>query len=179
MAKMKWGKDDVDWQALSDEEYEESGFEEYDGPQPPAGIILAGQINKVWLVQSAAGDWMFKAVFEANGNQDERKTYDGWPCWDNILFSLPQCKFMWQPFLDALGITLRDIQGRTIVGEEDKVGTSVDKIGKVEFPADIRIRTSVVKKGEYKGKIEIAKYLPPMDIDTVDDDDLDGDDPPF
>ena len=179
MAKMKWGADDVDWKALNDEEYEDNGFEPYDGPVPGDKVILSGQVKKLWLKQSNAGDYMFKVLFEADGNQDNRKVFDGWPCWDNVLFSLPQCKFMWQPFLDSLGITLKDIHARTIIGEEDNVGTVVDKIGKVEFPADIRILTATVKKGEYKGKVEVGRYLEPADINTVDEDDLDEDEAAF
>lgn len=179
MAKMKWAKGDVDWQGLDDEEYDDSGdFEPYDGPEPNANALLNGQIKKIWLTQSKVGDWMFKLVFEASDNEGERKQFEGWSCWDNVLFSLPQCKFSWQPFLDALGITLKDIQARLIVGEEDKVGTIVDKIGKCEFPADVRIRVGVVQKGEYKGKREISKYLPPADLDDVDEDE-DGDDVAF
>lgn len=178
MAKMKWRADDVDWKGLQDEEFEDNDFPVYDGPEPPANILLSGQIDKCWLVESAKGDWMFKVVFQAKDNEGDRKVYEEWSCWDNVLWSLPQCKFMWQPFLDALGISLKDIKDRTIVGEEDNVGTVVERIGKVEFPAFIRIKTSKVKTGDYKGKIEIAKYLPPLDMDDVEEEDEDGE-PPF
>lgn len=178
MAKMKWGKDDVDWKGLHDEEYEENGFEPYDGPEPSVGTILAGVVDKAWLTKSNAGDWMMKVVFNADGNIDDKKVYDGWACWSNINFTLPQVKFIWQPFFDALGITLRDVKDRMIIGEEDKVGTAIDKIGKVEFPADVRIVVGKQTKGEYKGKLEIAKFLRPAEIDDIEDEDVDGD-PPF
>jgi hypothetical protein len=120
---------------------------------------------------------MFKVLFEAQDNEGDRKVYDGLPLWDNVLWALPQCKFMWQPFLDSLGFTIADIRQRMIIGEEDNVGIVVDKIGKVAFPADIRVVTGVETKGEYKGKITVAKYLAPPDIDDVDEDDEDGETP--
>lgn len=172
MAKMKWD-DDIDWKGLNEEEYSEEGdYEPYDGPEPPANTLLDGEIKKIWLTESSNGNMMFKVLFEAG----EDTEYPGCPIWENVVFTSPGAKFKWQPFMDALGISLKDIKAKTMVGEEDNVGTVVEKIGKVEFPCDIRVRTGVQKKGEYKGKVQVAKWLAPVDSE---DDDGDDDDTPF
>lgn len=180
MAKMKWEDDDIDWRGLHEEEYSEDDFVEYDGETPPANTLLDGDIKKIWLAESQAGNKMFKVVFEAAGNEGDLKEYDGYGVWDNVVFTSKEAKFRWQPFLDMLGITLRDIKAKTIVGEEDNVGLVVEKIGKVDFtsPVPARIRTGIEKKGEYKGEGRIAKWLPALD-DEEDDEDLDDEDTPF
>lgn len=173
MAKMKWD-DDIDWKGLNDEEYSDDGdFEPYDGPEPPANTLLDGEIKKIWLAESSTGNMMFKVLFEAGEDTD----YAGCPIWDNVVFTSPQAKFRWQPFLDAVGISLKEIKAKTIVGEDDNVGTVVEKIGKVDFPCEIRVRTAVEKKGEYKGQLRVGKWLAPVDSDA--DIEEDDEDTPF
>lgn len=176
MAKMKWD-DDIDWKGLNDEEYDDSGdFEDYDGPVPPKGTLLNGDIKKVWLSESSTGNMMLRVLFEAADNEGDNKDYDGCPVWDNVVFTSPKAKFRWQPFFDALGFTLKDLKAKTVVGEEDNVGTVVDSIGKVEFPCPAAIRTDIEKKGEYKGSVRVGKWLPPLDSDLEDDSDEDDED---
>jgi hypothetical protein len=177
MAKMKW-EDDIDWRGLDAEEYDEdSSFDEYDGPTPPANTLLDGDIKKIWLAESSTGNMMFKVLFEAADNEGDNKEYDGCPIWDNVVFTSPGAKFRWQPWFNALGISLKDVKTKTIVGEEDSVGTVVEKIGKVDFTegVPIRVRTSVEKKGEYKGQVRVGKWLPAADED--DEEIEDGDEP--
>jgi hypothetical protein len=176
MAKMKWGND-VDWKGLNEAEYSDGDFADYTGEDPPKGTMLSGEVKKVWLAESANGNMMFKVVFEASGNVGAEKEYNGWGCWDNIVFTVPAAKFHWQPFFDALGITLKDVKLKTIVGEEDSTGTVVDSIGGVEFPAPIQVQTTVEKKGEYKGEARIGKWLPADDAELEDDEEDDEEDP--
>lgn len=174
MPKMKWGDEDVNWQALNDEEYDpDKQFDDYEGPDPDVNTILSGDIEKLWLVVSANDDWMFKAIFKADGNEGDREQFNGLPIWDNINWSLPQCKPFWQPWLDALGLTLKDIKAKTVVEaeEDDRGWTAVTKIGDVKFPAAIRVKTSKEKKGEFKGKVTVGRYMPPAERDADDDDD--------
>lgn len=177
MVKVQWDDDDIDWKGLSDEDYEDDDFEPYSGPEPPANTLLDGDIKKIWLVDSQAGNKMLKVLFEADGNEGDNAQYDGCPVWDNVVFTSKEAKFRWQPFLDMIGITLLDIKKRTTIEDDegDNIGLVVEKIGKVSFPCAARIRTGVEKKGEYKGSIRVAKWLPPADAD--DEEDEDGDDP--
>jgi len=181
MAKMRWGSD-IDWEGLEDEEYTEDEFEDYDGPLPPGNTILNGYIKKAWATESQAGDAMLKVLFIADGNEGERKAYDGWPGWDNVLFSMPQVKFRWQPFLDAIGVKLSDLKSRTVIGDEENQGDVITKIGAVRFdgktPVEARIKT---KREKFEGETvcRIAKWLPPADAeldDGADEDDDWGDD---
>jgi hypothetical protein len=177
MAKMRWGTD-IDWDSLEEEEYSEDEFDDYDGPVPPSNAILRGYIKKIWGTESSNGDAMLKVLFIADGNEGDRKVYDGWPGWDNVLFSLPQVKFRWQPFFDAIGVTLADLKSRTVVGEEENQGDLITRIGKVRFdgrsPVEVRVKT---KREKYEGETQcrIAKFLPAADV-AADEDDEDGDD---
>ncbi len=88
-------------------------------------------------------------------------------------------KFKWQPWLDANGISLRDIKAKTITGEEESQGDVVDKIGNAVFPAPARILTDVEKKGEYKGQPRVGKWLAAAEDDVKDDDYEDDDEETF
>lgn len=186
MPKMKWDND-IDWRGLNDAEYSEDDFEEYDGPLPPSNVILSGFVKKVWATESANGDAMLKVLFEASGNNGDRKVYDGWGGWDNVLFSLPQVKFRWQPFFNALGVTLADLKNKTVVGEEENQGDRILRIGTVKFDEKTGVPARVkIKREKYEGETvaRIGKWLPAADEDgDVDDDfsdDEDGDeDDPF
>lgn len=187
MARMKWGND-IDWRGLQNEEYEESeDFESYEGPVPPSNTLLRGVIKKAWIADTANEDPMIKVLFEAQGNDGEKKKYNGCPIWDNILFSMPQVKFRWQPFFDAIGITLADLKNKTLVGDsDDNVGTPILKIGAVAFnndkkPVEISVKT---KREEYKGEtqVRVGRWVAAKPEDPDDDEDWDDeedDDTPF
>lgn len=174
MAKMRWGND-IDWRGLSDAEYSEDDFVEYDGEIPPAGTILRGTIKKVWATESSNGDPMLKVLFEAEGNTGDRKEYNGLGIWDNVLFTMPQVKFKWQPFLDALLITLADLKNKTMAGDETDRGTELLRIGTVKFPVAIRVKTEREKyEGELRAKAR--RWLPVAEESDDEDDDFEEDD---
>jgi hypothetical protein len=178
MAKMKWGGD-VDWEALEDEEYEEGEeFEAYDGEVPPANILLKGAVTKAWTTKSSNGNAMIKALFVADGNEGSKAQYNGCPFWENVNITLPQVKFKWQPFLDALSITLKDVKAKTVVeDEEDNVGRPVKKIGTAKFPHPVMVKTAREKyEGEWQARV--GKFLP-LDEELDEDDDEGDDDTPF
>jgi hypothetical protein len=186
MAKMKWGSD-VNWRELNNAEYTEDdgGFEAYDGPMPPANTVLEGNIEKMWATESSTGNKMIKVLFVANENAGEKKKYNGCQIWENVLFSLPQMKWKWQPWLDALGISLRDLKDKTLVeDEESNQGYQVIRIGTVKFakPFPVRVKTKLERDPEYGTQVRAGKFLPPAvedddDEDYDDSDDEDGDDP--
>lgn len=175
MPKMRWSKD-IDWRELDNAEYSEDDFEEYDGPLPPANVILSGNVKKIWATESSNGDSMLKVLFEADGNTGDRKVYNGWGGWDNILFTMPQVKFRWQPFFDAIGISLADVKNRTVVGDEDNQGHVIERIGSVKFGGKIPARVKI-KREKYEGETQarIGKWLPPADAVSDEDDFEDGD----
>ena len=179
MPKMKWGENEPDWDDLDDAEYED-GPERYTGPLPPKNTILDGSVKKVWATQSQGGNRMFKVLWEAEGNSGEKKKYNGLAIWENVVW-LPQTKFRWQPWLDALGISLADVRGKTIVAEDDdNVGTPVIRIAKLKFPAEIRILVDHDKFNDEK-RAKVGEWLMPSDADVEDEDDdeIDDDEPPF
>jgi hypothetical protein len=182
MPKLRWDADgeEPDWGAMEDEEYEEGGdFAPYEGPQPPKNTLLSGDIKKVWVVSSQAGNRMFKVLWEAARNTGDKEKYNGLAIWENVVWTTP-AKFKWQPFLDGLGITLRAVQKATITAEdEDNVGLPVERINKLRFPAPLRVLTdSEVYEGERRTKVN--KWLAPAKDEDEDDDEFeDGDEPPF
>lgn len=189
MAKMKFSKnDDIDWAGLDEEEFDpddDGGFVAYDGEIPPAGILLKGDVTKLWLVKSQAGDWMYKALFIADCGHDtdsdglceedcKYAEYNGCPIWDNVLWSLPQVKFKWGHFLNGMGITLKDIRAKTVVDdEEDNIGLPVKKVGVSKLPYPMQVITA---RGKFEGKTkpEVKKWV--LAGDEVDDDDDDDED---
>lgn len=180
MPKMKWGDNEPDWDELDDAEYNEGDFPRYDGPIPPKNTILTGVIKKVWATESQAGNKMFKVIWEAEGNSGDKKKYNGLSIWENVVWT-PQTKFRWQPWLDALGLTLRDVRSKTITAEdEDNVGLPVLRINKLKFTGDgvdIRIVTDTdTYNGEKRAKV--GEWLMPSDDtgDSDEDDDMDEDD---
>lgn len=180
MPKLRWDEDGdaPDWDELDDAEYNEDGgnYAKYEGPQPPKDMMLSGEIKKVWATRSSAGNKMFKVLFEASGNTGEREKYNGLAVWENVVWT-PSSKFKWQPFLDALEISLKAVQKATITGEQDdNVGTPVLRIHKREFPARVRIQTdSEMYNGSKRTKV--AKWFPGADGD--DEDDFEDDEVPF
>lgn len=186
MAKMRWNKD-IDWRGLNDAEYSEDEFDDYDGPLPPSNLILSGRVKKIWGTESSNGDAMLKVLFEADGNTGERKVYNGWGGWDNVLFSLPQVKFRWQPFFDAIGVSLADVKNKTMTDGEDNQGDVITKIGSVKFDGKGPLARVKIKREKYEGETQakVGKWLPPADAITDEDDfedaeeDGDDEDDPF
>lgn len=195
MPKMKWG-DDFDEDALDDEEYDpdsEGGFEPYDGPIPPKDKILKGEIKKVWALMSGSGNPMFKVIFEAKGNTGELAEYNGLPIWDNVVW-VPQNKWRWQPWLEAVGIpNAATVKRATVTAtDDDNVGSPVMKVGKVSFANPVPVRVLTGKPDSYNDepKATVGKWLPakskadapskPRRARGADaDDDYEDDDVPF
>lgn len=184
MAKHRWGND-IDWRELDDAEYSEDEFDEYDGPLPPSNVILSGYVKKIWATETSNGDPCLLVLFEADDNTGDRKVYNGWGGFDNVLFTMPQVKFRWQPFFNAVGISLADVKNRTVTDGDDNQGAIITRIGTVKFDGKVPARVKI-KREKYEGETQarIGKWLPPADaVDDEDDfedgdaDDADEDDP--
>lgn len=178
MAKLKWddfddeGLDGVSWDPESD-----GGFTPYDGPIPPTDTILKGEVKKAWSTTSKAGNPMIKLLWEASGNEDEKKQYNGLPVWHNVVF-MKEYPGLWKPFLAAFGLTASDVKNKTVIdaNEESNHGKLIVKISNTFKPGDAKV-SIVTKKEKYndEDQVRIKKFL----LAVGDDDDADDEDSPF
>lgn len=177
MAKLTLANDAFNIDALDEAEVSDD-YVEYDGPVAPKNTILAGHLKKLWASQSKNGDLMLTNLFIADGNEGDKKQYNGMPLFDRVTFT-PKAKFHWQPWLSAFGVTLAQIKGKTDVADEDeKNGSPVNKIGKFRPGEDAKCRVLAGRskyEGEYRN--EVSKWLPAEEADEPDDED--GDEQPF
>jgi hypothetical protein len=184
MPRMKWGIDDD-----LPEDWEESDFEPYDGPEPPANKLLNGEVKKMWAATFSSGNEGLVVLFQADGNRGDRAKYDGWSTWERIPL-IASMNWKYGPLLEALGITLDDVKRRTVVAEEDdNVGTPIIKIGKLKFPKACSVITKREKNGD-DFEARAGKFAASITKKAVsskarsrrvseDDDELEDDDVPF
>lgn len=155
MPRMVWGDEDV-FDELPDE-WDDDGFEPYDGDPPPANIVLRGIIKNIWTAEFSSGNEGLKVLFEAADNAGDRAEYDGWSSWENIAFT-PGSAFRYGPLFELLGVTLRDVKTKTVVSEEDNVGQPVMKIGTFKMPKD-GLPCKVTTKVEKDGDVRVGKFF--------------------
>jgi hypothetical protein len=152
MPRLKWN--DVDFDELP-EEWDDDGYEPYDGEQPPAGTLLNGEIDRMWYKEFSSGSKGFVVSFKADGNTGSREEYNGWGTLDNIVLQ-DNTAFRYGPLLEVLGITLDDVQRRTQTeDDEDQIGLPITRIGKVKLPVACSIITKNEKyEGERRAKVK-------------------------
>ena len=178
MPKLKITDDDLDVEELENAEVNERDYEPYEGPEPPKGTILAGYVKRLYWTYTQNDDPMLKVLFIASDNTGTKAKFNGWASWDNIAITAP-AKFRWKPFLDAYGLTIRDVKTKTMV-EADAEGNMGDPIisiakwkpGEEQDGAWARIVVKV-ERGEYAGsKIDTwLEYAEPEDADEEDPED--------
>lgn len=187
MPKLKITDDDLDVEALEEAEYDESkDFEPYDGPRPPKGTILGGYIKRIfWTYTTKKPERpMLKILFVAAENTGTRAQYNDWAQWDNVVIA-DNTKFRWKPFIDAFGLTLRDIKTKLYVAPEDqddpKNGAPIIKIGtwKPGEEEDGAWARVLIKHEKYEGEwdAKVDRWLAYQDSDEAEDpeDDDEGD----
>lgn len=185
MPKLRASDWDFDEGELEGAEYNEDGdreFEDYDGEDPPVGTILSGFIKKVWLTKAGSGADMLKVLFIAADNTGKREEFNGWPGWDNLALQA-NTKFKWKPFLDATGLTLRDLRTKTVTSDEDSnLGDEITKIGEWHPGEDsdsawVRV---LIKKETYQGvtSSKVGKFLPYEDAEEDEDEEEEEATPP-
>lgn len=170
--KMKLTKSEFNVDEL-DVEWEESDFESYDGELPPTGTILRGNVKKLWWTYTTNEDSMLKVLWVAGGNEGDLEEYNGLPVWENIVFT-PKAAFKYGPFLQVMGITLKDVFSKTYVAEEDdNIGAPVEKIATLVPGTDGADCGVIIKRRKYQGewKVEAQKFIDQPDGDDDDDDD--------
>lgn len=178
--KYKLDDDDFDIDEL-DVEYDEVQYETYDGDIPKTGTVLRGYVQKAWMTWTEPKEKgqkprpMLKVILKAEGNTGRQEEYNGLPVWDNITFT-PNAAFHYGPFLKSLGITLRDVKAKMVLGDDDESnGAPIIKIAAVEIGEDARIQF-VIKRTKWDGEwqAKASGFLPdPGDDEDSDDEDED------
>jgi hypothetical protein len=161
MPRLKLSDDEFDPDAL-DVEVEQQEFQNYTGDIPPTGTQLLGRVKKMWWTYTQNEDPMIKALVVAEGNNGKLAQYEGLPMWENLAF-ITSAAWKYQPFLEAIGVTLRDIKSKLIVADdEDNLGTPIEKINKWVPNGDDSWVTVVVKRDRWQGEwqAKIAQILP-------------------
>lgn len=170
MGKLKLSKSDFDVDEL-DVEWSESDYQDYTGKQPPTGTVLRGGIQKMWWTYTANDDPMIKMLWVAAGNTGETAEYNGLPVWDNIVFT-PKAAFKYGPFLQVLGLTLKQIQTQLFVADDDdNVGAPIEKIGKVA-PSTSATECGIVtkrRKWNDEWQVNIGKLIEQPEADDEED----------
>lgn len=160
-------KVDLDEDAIRDleeAEYEDGGsFEKYEGEQPPVGTELFGYIKKIWWTYSQHDDDMLKILWVADGNEGDEEEFNGCPIWENYAL-ISTMKFKWGPFLDVIGLSIRDVIKKTHVEEEEdgNNGQPIIKIGTWEPGSDesyCRVITDRHKFGD-NWQTDVGTWLP-------------------
>lgn len=172
MGKLKLSKSDFDVDEL-DVEWSESDYQDYTGKQPPTGTVLRGGIQKMWWTYTANDDPMIKMLWVAAGNTGETAEYNGLPVWDNIVFT-PKAAFKYGPFLQVLGLTLKQIQTQLFVADDDdNVGAPIEKIGKVA-PGTSATECGIVtkrRKWNDEWQVNIGKLIEQPEAEEDDEED--------
>jgi|HubBroStandDraft_5_1064220.scaffolds.fasta_scaffold00014_23 hypothetical protein len=161
MPRMKVPDDEINLDELESAEYSDEDFGNYEGEQPPKGTILVGVVKKIWWTYTQNNDPMLKVLWEADGNIGSREKFNGCPVWDNIVLNA-KGKFRWKPFLDALGLTLRDIKSNMVLAsDDDNMGAPIEKIGKWSPDTDSAFCRVVTGRERYNDEwqVRVSKYL--------------------
>jgi hypothetical protein len=174
--KLKASEFTFDEDELENAEYsDDEGFvSTYEGEDPPAGIILCGYARKMWLSESSSGADMLVVAFDADENDGDYEEYNGWSTLDYETLQA-NTKFKWKPFIDALGLTLKDIKNKMYTEDTaEKLGDVVEKIGTWKPGAEndgawARVLTKREEYPKNSGEFQtkIAKWLPWEDADEA------------
>ena len=165
--KLKLSKDEFNPDEL-DVEIEDNDYDDYTGPPPPNNTMLIFRIKKMWWTYTQPDADknefpMIKAIVTAEQGSDDDDTaqYDGLTIWDNLTFKA-SAAFRYQPFLEAIGVTLKDIFGKLYVADDDdNVGAPIERIGTWVPGSDDAVIMGVTKREKYNGEwsTKIKKYL--------------------
>jgi hypothetical protein len=155
MPKLKATETGLDnLEELEEAEYQESTFSRYDGEIPPKDTILVAQIKKMWYTFSKNDDPMLVVLVEADENVGAKAEYNGLGIWERMVLTAP-VKFRWQPFLDVIGVTIRDVKNKTVVADEDdSQGAPIEKIGDFEVGSDAAWVRVLTAREKYDGKLQ-------------------------
>lgn len=174
MPRLKVEDDELDIEELDAAEVSDNGYTPYTGKQPPKGTVLYGVVKKIWWTYNSNNVRMLTVIFQATSESGQ---YEGLAVWERLTMSAA-AKFRWQPFLEATGITLKDLKNKLIVEDEDDPsrGTPVIKIGKFvvgdENLAAVRIITDRELYNE-EWQTKVGSWLEWEDPDEEEDEEDD------
>jgi hypothetical protein len=164
VGKVKWGVTG----SQVDEIEPDEGFEDYDGPIPPASVYRVN-VKRVTYVKFKSDNMGLKLLLIIN--DPKKKAYNGAPLFENIV-DLPETAFKIRQWLDAVGGTGKDWDATVT----DKDGI-VTKMGRIKMDGlQIRVKTKMGKNEDGDRRAEVARLLPLTNASGADEDDADDDD---
>lgn len=120
----------------------ENILEAYSGKDLPARLIGPGELSRVFITSTEAGDPMLKVLYKST-----HPDYEGFPVWDNVTLT-PAAAFKWAPFCeDILNISTEELNSgiKVDTDNESSAGYPVYAIGGRDFRTDtIEVQFSVV-----------------------------------
>lgn len=127
-----------------------TGFSNYDGPVPPAGLYRTRA--KLWrLKKAASGNTMIVVIFEIADETGEKAQYNGYPIWHNLVLTVKSSPFV-NAALVAVGVDPHDLAEGTVT-KADKT-TDIVSIGGVKVQgAPVLVTT---KRETYEGEVKLA-----------------------
>jgi hypothetical protein len=182
MPKVKWGGKELQERLENYDGDQDAQYRPYDGPPPKAGMYLFEAKRVKYNI--SPGNFprlqVFLELTPRPGRPDEKK-YDKFFILDGIIVKEDgSTDFRIRPFLDAIGVSVRDFLTNTITSAEDP--EVVTKIGKFKMDKPFPIMGSIRPQRD-SDYYDIKYYPMPDDAagDDTDDDDDDkkDDDAPF
>jgi len=117
----------------------------YNGPTPPANLLMSGVLHKMFLTRTSDGTPMLKVIYMAVGGD-----YDGYVAWDNITIK-SSAAFKWNALCEeVLLIPVADfIKHRVKLDPEMKetaAGIEVATIGKLTLDGTLPVTFAISNK---------------------------------
>jgi hypothetical protein len=175
MPKVKWGGKELQDSLENYDGENDAQYRPYDGPPPRAGMYLF-TVKRVKQNTSPGGFPRLQLFLELTpraGRPDEKR-YDKFFMLDGIIVKEDgSTTFRVRPFLDAIGVSVREFMTNTVTSAEDN--ELVVKIGKFKTDKPFQIM-GAIKPQKDSDYYEIKYYPMPEDADDDADDDMDDDD---
>lgn len=137
--KVKWGGSDLQERL---ENFDDTRYEPYDGPRPTSGLY--GWTIKRIKRDTSSGNFPCLYVhldLHTRGRADHRK-YEGFFMRDQVIVKDDgTTDFRVRPFLDAIGVTVRDFMNNTDVGDDGfitRIGKTKVGDGKLKVLGNIK-----------------------------------------
>lgn len=180
MAKAKWANSDLTADDIDNVEESEE-FIPYSGEVPPRGLY---RFKLRWIrtdVSSNGNDMFFLLAVLDGSWKPNHKQFDGYPMFDHIALTKASAPRM-RAFVDALGVSSKDVINSTVTQKDDRGNEVVQKIGRQKIADQdllLYINTQREDSKEYGEKLRptFRGYQPAgeMDDDSGDDADDAGD----
>jgi hypothetical protein len=137
----------------------DSGFTNYEGEVPPAGLYKIVWRRGKWG-KSSGGKPMATLIFEINSDHELKKQYNGYTVWHNITHE-ESTKWRWKELFVALGTG-----PKSAIDVDDK--GNITRIGSAKPGAEMKLKG---KADMYDGKPKLAvDALAPLPGVTVPED---------